>query len=475
MSTFRRYRPAALLPVLALLAGACHRGDEPAPAELSVTGSLGGYGSPTIVPLAYTPAPPIKPLGADFDFDLDKAQYLPTPAGVPQVLAPWAPTASRAFSDDLRDDHRPSEGWALVYSTFSRSATFSNPYLVLYNKYRGLLRFYYYSANGAPTLRDHNALVSTVKLEGSAAGTSPLLSFADQAVVDPTTNSSLASSLEPQALGDPTWYATQIELAYDPNIAKANFYSLFLRWELASAQVTSLALNNASFGTTLPVGIQAPGVDFAKTPSYSGLVGLRLTGPASLAKLQQGPFQGATAERILLQYSTDAWYQGPVPAMRDGQGAQAYLPTPAQLSVRADVGLAGPSLALPGQDNSSVAGFTPQYNEAPGVFFLADRPVVIAQKLASGERPYTYSLDASSCKYLFNPAVQTTADIRHVTQEIVATAVGTDLSGTVYAANKLEANQELTIQGVRVAFDVVPKDGNSPVIHITKTFKANIR
>jgi len=475
MTTFQRYRPAVLLPFLTILAGACHRGDDPTPTELSVTGTNDASATPTIVPLAYTPAPPTKPLGADFVFDLDNAQYLPTPAGSPQVLAPWAPTASRAFNDDMRDDHKQAEGWAVVYSTFSRSASFSNPYIVLYNKYRGLLRFYYYSATGAPTLRDHNALVSTVKLEGAMASSSPLLSFADQAVVDPATNSSLASVLEPQALGDPMWYATQIELAYDPNIAKANFYTLFLRWELAGAQVTSLALNNASFGTTLPVGIQAPGVDFAKTPSYSGLVGLRLTGPASLAKLQQGPFPGATAERILLQYSTDAWYQGPVPVMRAGLGAQVYLPTPAQVSVRTDVGLANPMLALPGQDNSAVAGFTPQYNEAPGVFFLANRPVVVAQRLASGERPYTYSLDASSVKYLFNPAVQTTADIRHVTQEIVATAAGADLSGTIYAANKLAASQELAIQGVRVSFDVVPKAGNSPIIHVTKTFKASIR
>jgi len=427
------------------------------------------------VSLAYTPAPPTKPLGADFAFDLDNAQYLPTPAGSPQVLAPWAPTARRAFSDDVRDDHKQSEGWTLVYSTFSRSTTFSNPYLVLYNKYRGLLRYYYYSAAGGATLSDHNALVSTVRLEGGSAGTSPLLSFADQAVVDPTTNSPLASSLEPQALSSPAWYATQIELAYDPNIAKSSFNNLFLRWELVGAQVTDLVLNKYSLGTKLPVGIQAPGVNFATTPSYSGLVGLRLTGPASLAQLQQGALLGATAERILAQASTDAWYQGSVPMMRAGLGAQAYLPTPAQVSRRVDVALTSNIFAFPGYDNSTVVGFAPQYNEAPGVFFLADRPVVIAKKLASGDQPYTYSLDATSVKYLFNPAVQTTADIRHITQAIVATAAGTDLDATVYIANKLAANQELTIQGVQVAFDVVPKDGNSPTFHIVKTFKANVQ
>ncbi|MGI4735939.1 MAG: hypothetical protein ACRYG7_12255 [Janthinobacterium lividum] len=475
MTTFQRCRPAVVLPFLTILAGACHRGDDPTPAELVVTGANDAGATPTIVPLAYTPAPPTKPLGADFAFDLDNAQYLPTPAGSPQVLAPWAPTASRAFSDDMRDDHKQAEGWAVVYSAFSRSASFSNPYIVLYNKYRGLLRLYYYAAAGAPTLHDHNALVSTVKLEGGLGNTSPLLSFADQAVVDPSTNSALASSLEPQALGDPTWYATQIELAYDPNIAKFSATSLYLRWELTGAQVTSLALNNFPLGTTLPVGIQAPGVDFAATPTYNGLVGLRLTGPASLAKLQQGPLPGAVAERILAQYSTDAWYQGSVPVMRAGLGAQAYLPTPAQVSTRADVGLTSTIFAFPGYDNSAVVGFAPQYNEAPGVFFLADRPVIIAKKLASGDQPYTYSLDAASVKYLFNPAVQTTADIRNITQEIVATAAGTDLNTTVYAANKLSANQELTIQGVRVSFDVVPKAGNSPIIRIVKTFKANIR
>lgn len=476
MSAFRRHRAAALLPVVALLAGACRdHNPDPTTPELVVTGTNDAGATPTIVPLAYTPAPPTKPLGTDYAFDLDKAIYLPTPAGTPQILAPWAPAASRAFSDDLRDDHLQAEGWALVYSSFSRSSVPDHHYLVLYNKYRGLLRYYYYLASGAPTQRDHAALAATAQLVGSGASASPLLSFADQAVVDPAKNSPLASSLEPQALGDPTWYAAQVELAYDPNAAKYNAGNLSLRWQLVGTQVTTLALNSYSLGTTLPVGIQSPGLDFTASPTYSGLVGLRLTGPASLAKLQQGPWPGATAERILAQYATDVWYQGAVPAMRNGLGAQAYLPTPAQVSARADVGVSALTFALPGYDNSGTTGFAPQYNEVPGVFALAERPVVVATKLATGERPYTYALDASSVKYLFNPAVQTTADIRHITQELVATAAGTDLDGTIYAANKLASNKELTIQGVRVAFDVVNKAGNSPTIHIVKTFKATIR
>lgn len=474
MMLFQRYRAAPLL-LLPILAGACHRDNDPAPAVLSVTSSNDAGATATIVPIAYTTAPPTKPLGADFAFDLDNAQYLPTPPGSPQVPAPWAPAASRAFSDDLRDDHLQADGWALVYSTFSRNGIGLSPYLVLYNKYRGLLRFYQYAADGTRPLPVRQALITSLRLDGTAADASPLLSFADQAVVDPNTSSSFASSLEPQVLTNLTWYATQFELAYDPNIAKGNLSTLAMRWELAGAQITSLALDNAPHSNDLPVSIQIPGVDFAKTPSYSGLVSLRLTGPASLARLQHGALPGAVAERILAQYSTDAWYRGAVPTMRAGLGAQAYLPVAAQVGVQTDAPLTSLALALPGRDNSTVAGLAPQYNEAPGVFFLADRPVVTVTKLPGGDHPYTYSLDIPSVKYLFNPAVQTTADIRHITQEIVATAAGADLTSTIYAGHKLAASQELTIQGVRVAFDVVPKAGNSPTIHMVKTFKATVR
>ncbi len=471
-SSTRRY--AALLTGLALLAGACHKDHDPEP--LSVTASTDASAVPTLVPLAYSPPPPTKPLGADFAFDLDDAQYLPTPAGSPQVLAPWAPTASRAFSDDLRDDHQQAAGWALMYSTFSRSSVPDNGVLVLYNKYRGILRYYYYSPNGTPNLRDHTALASTVSLDGSAAAGSPLLSFADQAVVDPIRNSSFASSLEPQPLGTPIWYATQLELAYDQNIANYTPATLSLRWNLVGSQVSNLTLGGVPLGSALPVAIQVPGIDFTNNPSYSGLVGLRLTGPASLASLQRATFPAApTAERILAQYSTDAWYQGPVPIQGAGAGALAYLPTPGQLSVRSDVGVSFLSFAAPGYDNSVTTGSSPQYNEAPGVFFLASPPLITASKLASGDQPYTYTLDVASVKYLFNPAVQTMADIRHVTQEIVATATGADLDGATYSGHKLFSNQELTIQGVRVAFDVIPKGGNAPVLHVVKTFKATIR
>ena len=474
-SVTRRY--AALLTGLALLAGACHKDHDHDPAPLNVTASNDAGAAPTLVPLAYSPPPPTKPLGADFAFDLDNAQYLPTPAGSPQVLAPWAPAASRAFSDDLRDDHQQAAGWALMYSTFSRSSVPDNGVLVLYNKYRGILRYYYYAATSAPALRDHTALASTVRMEGGAASASPLLSFAGQAVVDLNQSSLFASSLEPQPLGAPTWYATQVELAYDQHIAKYTPATLSLRWNLVGSQVDKLTLGGVPLGSALPVTVQVPGVDFTTNPTYNGLVGLRLTGPASLASLQRATFPAApTAERILLQYSTDAWYQGPVPIQGAGAGALAYLPTPGQLSVRSDVGVTSLAFAAPGYDNSATTGSSPQYNEAPGVFFLASPPLITASKLANGTQPYTYALDVASVKYLFNPALQTVADIRHITQEIVATAVGADLDGTIYAGPKLASNQELTIQGVRVAFDVIPKGGKAaPVLHVVKTFKATIR
>lgn len=43
----------------------------------------------------------------------------------------------------------------------------------------------------------------------------------------------------------------------------------------------------------------------------------------------------------------------------------------------------------------------------------------------------------------------------------------------LYLSQKLLSNVELTIQGVRVSFDVVPKDGGKPV-HIAKVFDMDL-
>ena len=129
------------------------------------------------------------------------------------------------------------------------------------------------------------------------------------------------------------------------------------------------------------------------------------------------------------------------------------------------------SMYISGSDDSGGVGFSPFYRNALGVFYLNKKPIVNYAKLA--ENSYQYSLMTNSVEYLFNPSVLEIVDIKNIQQEIVAT--NTELrEPQTYSGQKLTSNVPLDIQGVRVGFDVVPKDG-SQTVHIVKTFKADIK
>ena len=69
------------------------------------------------------------------------------------------------------------------------------------------------------------------------------------------------------------------------------------------------------------------------------------------------------------------------------------------------------------------------------------------------------------------------ADIKNISQNLVAAEnkelIENNSRAKLYIGQKLLSNIELTIQGVRVSFDVVPKNGSKPV-HIVKVFQADI-
>ncbi|MBX0289186.1 hypothetical protein K3G63_01980 [Hymenobacter sp. HSC-4F20] len=460
---------------LLLVFSSCSK-DPEAPA-LSVT-TAEAPGAPTVVPLTFTPAPPTKPASADYAFDWDAATVMPTPPGSAPIPAPWAPTAVRAFSDDLRDDHRKADGWELLYNNFSSVYAANTPTFILYNKYRGLVRCYYYQQTDAQSARSYQALASTPKLGGSAATSSPLLSFAAQSVVDPLQNAQFASSLEMQPIGERVWYAVQSELAYDRNIGRATHESLSLTWQLNGSKVDGIRLGTSQVGTRLPVSFQVEGVDltrptlFSTALSYDGPVWLRLTGPASLASLQQAGVSTAEAQQALSLQPGVRVFSGVVPSQNAGTGALVQVPAQMKFNSDANVLLTNFNVALPGYANGTTVGWAPQYNEAPGVFFLESRPTVLTRQQVGGTQPYTYTLDVPSVRYLFNPAVTRIADIKNIRQEIVAVGDTTVPEPPLYIGSALAANRPLHVRGVRVSFDVVPKNGSTTIRH-TKTFRAN--
>jgi hypothetical protein len=157
--------------------------------------------------------------------------------------------------------------------------------------------------------------------------------------------------------------------------------------------------------------------------------------------------------------------------------ANCKLDVPARL--RLDYNLVGfiPGLSLstPGLDNSKVIGFGPVFNEPMGVFYLAVKPVIHYSR-STGDMPEQYTLDVTSIEYVINPFIQNYAAVRNFKQEVVAIDAGETKNLTeakIYRGKVLKASAPLTILGVRVSLEVVPKNGSAPV-KIIKTFKANV-
>jgi hypothetical protein len=74
---------------------------------------------------------------------------------------------------------------------------------------------------------------------------------------------------------------------------------------------------------------------------------------------------------------------------------------------------------IPGTDNISAVGSGPYYNQIPGVFNLESKPVV--RYVRQTDSRHIYELDVTSVRYLFNPDVLEAAEIRNISQELIAT------------------------------------------------------
>lgn len=82
-------------------------------------------------------------------FDWENVDYMPTPPGQTSIPSPWIGQGSIAsnIGIDISNDRKASDGWELVYNTFDSKSqgNLINPYFVLYNKYRGIMRIFLYT------------------------------------------------------------------------------------------------------------------------------------------------------------------------------------------------------------------------------------------------------------------------------------------------------------------------------------------
>src|SRR5258706_5473736 len=407
-------------------------------------------------------------------FDWEKADFVPGPSG---NFVPWANGTCEGYPLEWRYDFKKLNGWEMLYSSFNTLTIPAIPYFILYNKYRGLIRMYWLAPRNDSQITV-GTLAHKISINGSHAVSSPLLNFVGQKVVDVNTNSAFASIVEnqgyPYATGCSTWHILQYELAYDPNTTSQNQNNFYFDWPIVSIS-----------GQFLVMSFKKGGVGLTTEPSVSADVEAIIHGYQETAPLNSlsvdliTQIQNTIASKFR-NNDDSPFFTGNVNAGSLPMNGCNVLTAEATINFTRqinDLFSTGPmSLAVPGYDQTNTQTLRPIYNEVLGLFNLASRPQVSFTK-STGDHPYNYALDVKSVKYVFNPAVTKIADITNLEQKLIGKSEvqinSKSINDTFFSGQKLQASDALTIVGVRVSFDVVPKDG-SQKYRIVKTFKADL-
>lgn len=418
-------------------------------------------------------------------FNWETANLMPMPASSYSVTVPWGSGASRKFSADILSDYKSQDGWALLYNTFNTSQLPDHLYFVLYNKFRGLIRIYYYVQPGNYITSAN--IVHALESHGSHSTSSPLLNFAGQSnYIDLNINQTFASMLEDQQVAPSTWYAFQYELAYDATTPNQSYQNFNLRWPIKSNQISQISING-TIQSNVPNGISTPSINLTVNPTVNGQFQYPIYGPGSASNVPNG---------------SDVWNKiiqivaGGVVDVLKGifGGSSGSTPPPVHYFINANVNLSGTitsdfslgaiGMAVPGYNQSQTPGYEPIYNQPLGVFYLSNKPTIKRTRYTIYDGPtrpemhirFEYTLE-DDFEIVFNPNVLSEATISNIRKHIVVQGGGPLTLGTEESIGRtgseiLMENAGGTLSGLRIAFDVTPNNG-SPKVTIVKSFLVN--
>lgn len=457
-----------------------------------------------------------------FDWDNPNTNYMPTPSGT-TILLPWANGASKGFSNDILYDYSKNDGWELVYNVFNTTSLQANPYFVLYNKYRGLLRIYVYVTTNAFTTSTY--LTSGLTL-GPNAFSSHMLNYINQDIVDFNVKKNAICQIEPTQLSANTWYASQYEIAYDPLISTHTYQEVGLNWTEKWTNITQVSMGGSLVGS-LNGTVGTP-------PSQFNLAGTLINGvfnATGLAVLNNnkgttdpnnegvGNHLGLPAVVFnAIKEGVTSGYSGAVKNIFNAIfGGNSGNYQEINLTLKADLTLNGSEtsggafipdpgllLGVPGTSNSQTAsGYIPGYDQPMGIFYINAKPqiqVVYTQQSppsnwdGPSNRYYLndFYLQTSSFGYLINPSVTNIATVSIVSQEVLLPETVADptnhfytnspyielvgANGNYYKGVTMDGSKILPGQSaavLRVTVRVTPNNG-APASTIVKTFLADL-
>ena len=380
-------------------------------------------------------------------FDWENVDYVPTGNDV-SILMPWANGANALYDPQIKYDFRKSDGWKMLYNTFRTDSQFKNgSFFGLYNQYRGILRFYTYikpNSNITSNYLEENFVVNS-----STGATSSIWNFANQTVIDPQNNaleSRAAKNFQVPSEGG--WYVSEIDIAYDPNLANLSYRDLSLAHDLKFWSVENTTLSGTINGTAKNVSVHT------KSPFKIGdLIKSIATKPLAVKGVLSSLNQDGISSIYEKAYDEakkkgiKAVMSGISNFMLTGNPNSGSTQTHLKIDLKANFSGQNTSqgaikenfqIALPGtSDATNGVGNVPADNEILGIFNLPSRPTVMVSNrsvnvqdlnyclsswgLTTDAREYTFYLNNSFLKTLipeytpnvYNPKFLEVADVTH--------------------------------------------------------------
>jgi hypothetical protein len=453
-----------------------------------------------------------------YPFNWETADFVPTPPTDPAIPVPWGGGANRRFTDDILTDYHSNDGWVLVYNLFNTNTTPVPGYFTLYNRYRGLLRIYFYLPSYSPV--PSNYVTYNLSLGGTNPTATSLLNYAGTDVTDVTVNLPAASQVQPyQLVATGAWYATEFELAYDPNLQNLSCTQVNLGLQLNSTNITQVNLDGTQTGT-LEGTIQTPAAKpdvvgtLVKGAFYATGIGvLNNNGshlPAfildamkkglqdglngAIKNILSGTFGGSSGntQQVHLNFNTEIKLNGTETSNTQILANSFYIPSTA--------------------GNQTAQGYSPGFNDRVGVFTISNRPTLkrtVTHSVVTNTNGVfdryrnSYVIDPASFSFIWNPDVINASSTGATIQNIDMKCVVLDpepvfspetrtINGTheqigkydAYSASNLIStytvqapvntdNENANRLVLRVSFDVVPNNG-APKATIVKAFTANV-
>ncbi|MBE5320879.1 hypothetical protein IM793_17060 [Pedobacter sp. MR2016-19] len=461
----------------------------------------------------------------NYYFNWETASNMPVAGSSPVVSLPWQSQSGNYIDPSLVSDYKSNDGWELVYNTFNPNviATAANQpagglYFALYNRYRGIIRYYLYIPTGL--FGNSSSIEHGLSTYSDNSTSSKMLNFDGVDIVDPSisTPSFVKTNNQGVAVGG-GWYSMQYEIGYDPAFADTTYPHLGFTWNSKTVNISQIALNGTNVGT-LNGNITQPssGFDLAGT-LINGIVGAaEIYGTVATAGAASGTFLSG------LGGAAAGGLAGNVTGFLSGIfGGNSNNSQEVDLKMNSTISLNGTlsgsqplvpnSLVFPGQSVANTIGApVPLIGHALGVFNLSARPTVnvhtTRQSVLVNEGgqnvPYNqYSIQYTVNSSIFNSLVQqntsvinssaTGASIQNLTYQVVMINPNTGYNFNANATHEnigslsVYTGSSVTLQylaehslpvnntqvAVRVSFNVVPNNG-APSSLIVKSFVANL-